>query len=125
MMVGTVELDLDALVAISVRGGGGVESFEAVVDTGFSKAFSLPPDAIYRLGLKFLYGARAALANGAEVDMDVYEAEVQWHGEWRRVQVDAADTDPLIGMRLIRGNELRIEVTEGGSVTIRPLPPDH
>jgi len=36
--------------------------------------------------------------------------------------VDAADTDPLLGMGLLYGHLLSVEVLEGGSASIRPLP---
>ena len=52
------------------------------------------------------------------------EAEVEWHGERKDVQVDLADADPLIGMRLLRGSQLCLDVTEGGAVEISPLADD-
>ena len=32
--------------------------------------------------------------------------------------VDAAETTPLVGMRLLYGYELRVEVVEGGAVVV-------
>jgi hypothetical protein len=34
-----------------------------------------------------------------------------------------ADTEPLLGMSLMRGSELTIEIMEGGMVSIRELLP--
>ena len=121
MIEGFVEPSLDAIVAVQVQGPAGVEVVEAVIDTGFSGWLSLPGHRVRRLGLAWARSGRAALADGSEVDLDVYDAEVEWHGSWRAVAVDQADTDPLIGMRLLRGRELRMDVTEGGAITIRPL----
>lgn len=37
------------------------------------------------------------------------------------IPVDAADTDPLLGMSLLYGHELNLQVIEGGDALIRPL----
>jgi hypothetical protein len=37
------------------------------------------------------------------------------------VHVDEADTDPLLGMTLLAGYELKIEVRSGGTVEIKAL----
>jgi hypothetical protein len=38
------------------------------------------------------------------------------------VEVEAADTDPLLGVSLLRGHDLRIQVVDGGTVIIMALP---
>jgi hypothetical protein len=38
------------------------------------------------------------------------------------VEIDAADTDPLVGMGLLYGYEVRIQAIDGGVVTIEALP---
>ena len=49
-------------------------------------------------------------------------ATVDWDGQSRNVEVEAADAQPLIGMALMQGSELRVQVRPGGSVTIAGLP---
>ena len=44
-----------------------------------------------------------------------------WNGQDRTVEVDAADTDPLVGMGLLRGHGLRVDVVENGAVKIEEL----
>jgi hypothetical protein len=39
----------------------------------------------------------------------------------RRLLVDEADTDPLLGMALLSGYELKIDVCSRGKVEITPL----
>lgn len=117
-MEGIVELSLDAIVPICVRGPRGVETLDAVIDTGFSGRLSLPTPVIR---LEWARAGRAALADGTEIRVDIYDAEVEWHNSWREIAVDEADTDPLIGMRLLRGSEVCISVTEGGAVTVLSL----
>ena len=52
---------------------------------------------------------------------DIFEASVLWDGKLRQVAVDEADTEPLVGMRLLQGHELAIQIIPGGTVSIRPL----
>jgi predicted aspartyl protease len=65
---------------------------------------------------------RALLADGTESVFDIYEATVVWDGRPRRVAVDAADIEPLVGMRLLNGYELTMQVVVGGQVRITALP---
>jgi predicted aspartyl protease len=62
------------------------------------------------------------LANGAEDQFDIYEAVVEWDGSLLRLEVDSADTDPLIGMALLYSYDLHIPVIDGGTVVIQKLP---
>ncbi|MEE8584726.1 MAG: hypothetical protein V3T83_07735 [Acidobacteriota bacterium] len=61
------------------------------------------------------------MADGNESLFDVYEATLVWDGAPRRVAVDAADIDPIVGMRLLNGYELTIRAVVGGQVTIKAL----
>ena len=53
---------------------------------------------------------------------DIYEVTVLWDGSLRRIAVDEASTAPLVGMALLHGYELSVQVRNGGSVTIKALP---
>ena len=44
-----------------------------------------------------------------------------WDGQYREVYINESETVPLIGMRLLRGYDLRIQTIEGGAVTIEAL----
>jgi clan AA aspartic protease len=95
---------------------------EAVIDTGYTASLSLPPSLIASLGLRWKSFGRGILADGSECLFDVYEAQVDWDGNDRRVLVDEADTDPLVGMALLTGFELIMQVRSRGKVTIKRLP---
>ena len=56
-----------------------------------------------------------------QVMLDVYLGTVLWDGQEREVEVIAKEGTPLIGMRLLDGCELCIQVTEGGHVSIQHL----
>jgi hypothetical protein len=53
--------------------------------------------------------------------MQSFHAFVEWHGTPREVIALAADGDPLIGMSLLRGSRLSIDVINGGEVRIDAL----
>ena len=122
MIVGEVNALPEAVVRLAVRGPGGHErEIEAVVDTGYTGALTLPAMLISELALPFSSLTRALLADGSETICAAHEANVRWGSLVRRILVHAADVDPLLGMALLQGYELRIEVIEGGRVSIREL----
>ena len=123
MITGVVTPFHQATIRLTVRGLTGQEQeIEAVIDTGFDGALSLQLVDITSLGLPWRRRGRALLADGTESVFDIYEATVVWDGIPRRVAIDAADIDPLVGMRLLNGYELTIQAVVGGLVTITVLP---
>lgn len=123
MMTGIVSKRYEAIVHLVVRGPLG-EALEiaAIIDTGFSGWLSLPTSTIAQLGLPFRRRGRAFLADGSETIFDIYEGVVIWNGQPQRTPIDEADTEPLIGMQMLAGYELTIEVVVGGQVIIKLLP---
>ena len=77
---------------------------------------------IAALGLPWLCRQQGQLADGSLLVFEVHVATVDWHGQPRSVEVEAADAQPLLGMALRHGSELRIQVVPGGAVTIAKLP---
>jgi clan AA aspartic protease len=123
MISGIVTSDREAMILLFVHGPAGqVEEIPAVIDTGFDGSLSLPSATIARLGLAWRRRGRALLADGSESVFDIHEAVVMWDGTPLRIAVDAADMIPLVGMSLLDGHELTIQVRSNGKVTIEPLP---
>jgi clan AA aspartic protease len=124
MITGVVRGGRQATVRLRIRGTGGQEQdVEAVIDTGFTGSLTIPPSLITGLGLLRAGWGRAILADGSRITFDLYEATVIWDGQPLRVSAHEAATDALIGMKLLRASELRIQVVDGGDVTISPLTP--
>jgi clan AA aspartic protease len=112
----------EARVRLAIHGPSGQElELDAVIDTGFTASLSLPSAVIAELDLDWLSMGRGILADGSECLFDVYDAIVNWDGSSKRVLVDEAETDPLIGMALLSGYELTIQVRAGGTVAIKRL----
>jgi clan AA aspartic protease len=123
MIRGAVNARNEAVVRLRVRGPGGVESdVDAIVDSGFTSSLTLPAAMVTALGLARLSGTSAVLADGSIRQFDIYGAEVAWDGTWRTVLVSAVGNEPLLGMRLLAGHKLVIEVVPGGLVEILPVP---
>jgi len=95
---------------------------EAIIDTGFNGALTLPPDTIEELGLNWRSRGSATLANGSEDYFDIFTGTVIWDGKQRRVMVESANTHPLVGMRLLHRHRLEVMVIPAGDVTIEALP---
>src|SRR2546425_263911 len=113
MITGFVTDDRESTIRLRVRGPSGKErNFETIVDTGYDASLTLPSHIIKELKLPWRRYGSAILGDGTECFFDVYEAVVVWDGRRRRVPVDAADTSPLVGMALLYGYELKIQVVE-------------
>lgn len=122
MITGVVKSG-EGRIRITVKGLRGREQeVEAIVDTGYSASLTLPPALIAALGLPWQTMDTARLADGSECIFSVYEARVVWDGKVRQILVDEADADPLVGMRLLKGHELKMQVRARGKVTIKRLP---
>jgi clan AA aspartic protease len=124
MITGIVTAYREAIIHLTVRGPQRQEQeIEEIIDTGFDGFLTtLPPTLIAALGLAWRRRGRAMLADGSESLFDIHEAIVSWDGAPRRVAVDAVDIAPLIGMSLLSGYELTIQVAAGGKVIISLLP---
>jgi clan AA aspartic protease len=122
MIVGSVGPGGDAVVRVRVRGPRSttVES-QTVVDTGFNDWLTLSQADIEALALLFREEGRYTLADGSGTVSRLFAAEVEWFGRWRRILVVEMDGGPLLGMGMLRGFFLGVEVIDGGRVEIRPL----
>jgi len=122
VIVGHVNSDREAIVSLVVQGPQGqTRQVEAVVDTGFTGLLTLPPEVIAELDLPLRAQGRAVLGDGREITFDMFNAQVIWDGSVYPIDVDAADTVPLVGMGLLENQELCIQVIFGGTVSIRAL----
>ena len=82
----------------------------------------MPPSVIAALDLTWKGCDIAILGDGTSCIFDVYIATVIWDGQYRIIDINESETVSLIGMRLLRGYDLRIQTIEGGTVAIEALP---
>jgi predicted aspartyl protease len=83
---------------------------------------TVPDWVVATLGLPYYSQTTVTLADGSSVTMRIHKATIDWDGQIRSVFVLVADGTPLAGMALLHGNRVTLEVMDGGSVTIEPLP---
>jgi clan AA aspartic protease len=123
MKSGTVTARLEATISVRVRDSNGQErDVEAIIDTGFTGSLTLPPVVIAGFGLPWRNRGSAMLANGVVDQFDIHAAVVIWDGTPRQILVEAAATDPLVGMGMLAGHDVRFQTVPGGQVTIEKLP---
>jgi clan AA aspartic protease len=122
MIEGRVRRDRAATVVVNLLNDHGeVTPVEVIVDTGFTGDLTLPTDLISRLGLSFVGRGEAIVGDGAIDLFDVYAATVEWDGKPRRIEVDAVRNEPLLGMGLMQGYRLTVDVRDDGSVSLTRL----
>ena len=119
MIVGRVNRDLDPLVTIGVAdSSGSFRELEVVLDTGFEGDLTLPQRTIQRLGLKSAGQRRVTLALGEERMADCYLATVSWLGQHLQLIVIASEDQSLLGMSLLKGSRVTLDVRENGEVVV-------
>ena len=121
MMTGKVTDNLDAVIEIEVVGLNQQEKIEVVIDTGFYGFLVLPSNLISRLTLQRIGNQPAFLGDGNEVDFDIYLVKVLWNGEEREVTALESDAGPLVGMSLLYGSRVVLDVISDGDVSINAL----
>jgi clan AA aspartic protease len=122
VITGIVTPFREAVLDLTVRGPAGQVTVAAVIDTGYTDYLTLLPNHIALLGLPLGGSVQATLADGSRVTLSLYRADVLWDGQWRPVAILAATGDALIGMALLHGFRLQIDVLDGGPVTIEAIP---
>jgi clan AA aspartic protease len=122
MMNGIVDQNCEATLRLVVSNESKQRQIiDAVIDTGFTGFLTLPLTVINSLNLRLYSREEGTLGYGSTCIFDVYSGLVIWDGEYRYVDVNAAETDPLVGMSLLYGYRMQLDAIEGGIVVIQSL----
>ncbi len=123
MITGHVNHRNEAVIPAQV-GASGVRmiALDAVLDTGFSGYISLPLATITTLQLPFVETRTYSLGNNMRVDFDLHRATVLWDSQQRDILVLASEAHPLVGMSLLKGFRVSLDVIDGGEVRITARP---
>ena len=120
MMTGKVTFNRKAIIELKIIGSNREqETVEAIIDTGFNGDLTLSSDLIYRLKFQPVGNRHVTLGDGS---LDMYLGKVLWHGQEREVLVLQSEGDSLVGMSLLYGNRVILEVVNDGDVRIDSLP---
>ena len=122
MIEGFVNARLEAVVTIPLQSPAGQTlEVDAVIDTGFNGYLTLPATLVADLELPVVGEGEAVLADGSEAAFEVYGVTVVWNDQPRFVESAAVGVDPLVGMALLDGHNLNVEVADGGRVVIEAM----
>lgn len=120
MITGKIVDNQEAIIELEIVDANDTEKVEAIIDTGFTGELTLPGNLIDRLGLPRIGELPITLGDGNEIDVGLYLGMVLWQGQDRIVQVLRTDGRPLVGMSLLYGNRLILDVVTNGEVIIEP-----
>jgi len=122
-MTGVVTAEREAALRLTIRGPQGQEQeVEAVIDTGFNGFLALTAPLVAALGLSYHSRTVVLLGDGSQTPLREYEGQVVWDGQERDILILETDGGPLIGMALLYGYRVTLDVVDGGPVTIAVLP---
>lgn len=121
-MQGIVDQNCEATIRLVVGDTGSQrQMIDAVIDTGFTGFLTLPLSVLTNLNLQAYRREEGTLGDGSTCIFDVYRGLVIWDGEFRRIDINASETSPLVGMSLLYGYRVQFDTIEGGTVTIQSL----
>ena len=121
MIIGRITNNQEAIIELEIVGLHRREEIKVAIDTGFDGHLTLPGDLINRIGFRRAGRRYAILGDGNIVALELYRAKVLWHGEEREVPVLRTDGGPLVGMALLEGNRVILDVVIDGDVRIDVL----
>ena len=119
---GIVNEHLEATIGLNVLGVSGTDlTIDFVIDTGCTEEMILPPAIIDQLQRTRSSDMMLTVADGTIDAYARYKISVEWHGQPREAIAIRMGTEPLLGMRLLRGSNLSVDADPGGPVTITEL----
>ena len=122
MHYGIVNERLEATISLNALGAGATTlAIDFVIDTGCTEEMILPPEIIDQLHRIRSSDMVLTVADGTTDAYARYRVSVEWHSQPREVMAIRMGTEPLVGMRLLRGSNLSVDADPGGRVTITEL----
>ena len=123
MISGYVNANREAIIQVAIVGDSKqLKSVRAIIDTGFTGDLTLPRNIIDQLGFTLRGFQRVILGDGSLQYFEMFVGVVIWDGKMKEVEINAAETDSLIGMGLLEDYKLEMEGRSNGEVRITSLP---
>ncbi len=121
---GRVDERLDAVIAITLKNDlGQTLVIDAVIDSGFNDALSLPSAVIQQLKFGALPSIIVELADGSEAETQTFTGRVVWDDpRGRIIRIQQGEGRPLVGMALLLEHRVTIDVRYDGAVRVEPIP---
>src|SRR5258707_1376398 len=101
-MVGSVNARLEATLQVQIESSSGhSHDFDTIIDTGFTGDLTMRMAQVSALGLPWVGSVVAQLADGSLQTIDVHDAILWWDGNPVQASIQAVETEPLLGTRLL------------------------
>lgn len=123
MILGQVGQLLEPRIPLTLLDStGGPLHISATIDTGFYGFLVLPPVLVQHLCLESLAEYPVELADSSVISPFHFQAKILWRDAERIIRVIEMESEPLVGVNLLWGHHLAIDLIVGGTVTLTPLP---
>jgi len=123
MIRGSVDSEKHAVLSLELCDSNGqIMAVSAVIDTGYDGVLTITPDIAANLHCPFRETRTYELGNGELVDFPIHDVTLIWDGQTRDVAAIVTSGGVLIGMSLLHGFTLFIDVIDGGEICIEPRP---
>ncbi len=104
---------------LEIRGRNGrLQFIDTILATGFNGTLSLPPNLIVMLGIEVEYQTNVLLGDNVPARLNTFTGHILWHERLRAVPILESRGAPLVGMRLLAGSQLTVQIRNGGDVQI-------
>jgi clan AA aspartic protease len=118
-ILGKVTQSLDAVIPIQVRSSAEKSlQIDAVIDSGFNGTLAISKALAEQLKLEPLGVNEATLADGRIATLQFCKLAVDWHGGSRELAAWIVEKGCLVGMELLEGSRLQIDVVPSGEVSV-------
>ncbi|MBC8142452.1 MAG: clan AA aspartic protease [Armatimonadetes bacterium] len=121
MITGEVFYRCEAILRLTVKhpSESAKADLEAVIDSGFSDALLIEESLAVSLNLPVLQAVPYRLGDGSRTFMNRYLLTLFWNGKDQSVIATApVGGGTLVGMKLLYGYSLTIDVVDGGAVRL-------
>ncbi len=122
MMSGYVNGNREAIIQIALVGdNNALKSVKAIIDTRFTGDLTLPRAIIDELDFPLRGFQEVILGYSSIQYFKMCVGSIIWDGKMKRIEINSAETDSLVGMGLLEDYKLEIEARLNGQVKITPL----
>lgn len=119
-MQGSLDARGHPRLALQLRGPLSSTTVQAIVDTGFTGALSIPSRWVTRLGLPQRDIRPTVLADGSYRVVRIYLIDIDWIGGVVTAEAfESASDEVLVGAGLLQGRLLTVDYGPARSVEIR------
>lgn len=117
---GRIDANLEARLTLQTGTDGHQEDVEFLIDTGFNGFVAIPMSLVNRLNLSLGAVQSGVTADGRSGYFDTVSVTLLWHDRLISIHAQVLE-EPLLGTRLLQGNELSANWIAGGTFQLSKL----